>query len=140
MEENKVPRWELPCRKCGAENWYVKGTQAYCRTCRSNNLKANGVGKKRVEPLPVPIGKSFVGNGEPTSNHESKKTHCANGHEFNEENTLWTKKGKYGHVTARRCRKCNRNYNRIRMGLEPHPEDAAPDRSVRNILLDDTAE
>lgn len=31
------------------------------------------------------------------------KTHCKNGHEFNDENTVWRKSG------GRGCRPCNRN-------------------------------
>lgn len=33
--------------------------------------------------------------------YNSKKTHCANGHEFNQQNTLMTRLGR------RHCRKCN---------------------------------
>lgn len=47
------------------------------------------------------------------------KTHCPNGHEYNEENTLITSKGRY----CRECRKAHglNHYYRVRREKELHP-------------------
>lgn len=45
----------------------------------------------------------------------SQKTHCANGHAFDEGNTLWRKDGK-----SRQCRTCTRNRMRLKRGSIMH--------------------
>lgn len=43
----------------------------------------------------------------------NRKTHCHNGHEFDEKNT-WYEKNKDGSIKARHCRKCHMEIERIR--------------------------
>ncbi|UVF62330.1 HNH endonuclease [Nitrososphaeria virus YSH_462411] len=53
------------------------------------------------EHLEVVTNKENILRGRGATANNSKKTHCKNGHEFNEENTYYRKKG-------RDCRECHR--------------------------------
>lgn len=64
--------------------------------------------RKCVNPnhLEVVTHKENMLRGESIQTKNAQKTHCVNGHEFNEENTYVWKNNN------RRCRVCNRNVKR----------------------------
>lgn len=64
------------------------------------------VNPTHLEPV-TPAQNTFRGRALPVIN--ARKTHCVNGHPFDDENTIITASGK------RRCRACTRKSNRERM-------------------------
>lgn len=61
------------------------------------------------------------------SAENSRKTHCANGHPFNDENTMIRSDSR-----GRECRECHRLWTRAFMGVRPRcPRDACRGFDVR---------
>jgi hypothetical protein len=78
--------------QCDEGHEFDRGTkQRFCRTCRNRYLREYREAKRRREGLPI-------GKGA----HQKSKTHCVNGHPFDETNTYLTPEG------YRKCRTCIR--------------------------------
>ena len=67
--------------------------------CHLDDIKTNNVLSNLRYGTPSSNHLDLVRNGR---NHNSNKTHCVNGHEFNQENTSWN-------GTQRRCKTCCRD-------------------------------
>lgn len=82
------------------ENTYRKGSHRGCKACRMASERAKYGERRKANPLPK------------VWRYNSLKTHCKNGHEFNEENTHnYVYQGR----THRCCRVCAREKMRRRV-------------------------
>lgn len=112
-----------PCHKCGAYDWYYRGSFSYCRPCHAEAQKRYMERKKHAEEVQVVKPPSKTLHSQDFSQHSGRRRlACKNGHPVNAENTRMSSQ-RGGKDLFRRCRVCERNTSRVKYGL---PVEAAP--------------
>jgi hypothetical protein len=110
------------CRKCGMTDRYVKGDFSYCRPCHNESQKrylerkAKGEVIERMSPPHSSLEQLLSIRKSP----ERDKQRCSKGHPFSGDN-LRLSSQRNGRHFKRRCRACERNYKRVKYGLQPEP-------------------
>lgn len=108
-----VPDDAVVCHRCDVRAC-VRPSHLYVGTFSDNNrdtLARNPKARLRRPGSGEAIGAGLRAHysANPRSNHEAQKTHCPQGHPYDEANTYWF------HGTKRMCRACNRERQRERL-------------------------
>jgi hypothetical protein len=109
----------MRCKKCGGDDWYVKGKYRRCIPCHNeiqlaayhNRKQGGSTAGKRSTLKARPLSQTLA-----VLRQTQQQTSCSRGHEFTDENTRLEVDGKG--MTHRRCKQCERIKYRRRYGLD----------------------